>query len=246
MRGLLRLTWLEIRIFLREPLGVLGAVGLPVLLFLVLRRVRDRASNPGALPALLAGDLPVFAAVMIAMGAMVSLVAIIAIYREGGILKRLRATPLRPTTILMAHVLVKLIFTAVSLGILVLAGVRTFGPAGDAPIASFAAALLFTTMCLLSVGFVVASVVPTARFAQPLASLVVYAMLGLSGLFVAIERLPDAVQVVARLIPLTYAVSLLRGVWRGEGWLAHTGDVAVLCLMFAVLTAIAARVFRWE
>lgn len=246
MRGLWKLTWLEMKIFLREPLGVVGTVGFPVLLFLVLRRVGARAANPDALPALLAGDLPVFAAVMVAMGAMVSLVAIIAIYREGGILKRLRATPLRPTTILLAHVLVKMIFTGISLGMLVLAGARSFGPAGDAPLASFAIALLFTTLCLLSVGFVVASVVPTARFAQPLATLVVYVMLGFSGLFVAVERMPESLQVIARALPMTYAVSLLRGVWRGEGWLAHGTDVAALSLMFVGLTAVAGRVFRWE
>ncbi len=246
MRGLLTLTWLEIKIFLREPLGVIGTIGLPVLLFVVLGRIGARASNPRAVPALLAGDLPVFAAVMVAMGAMVSLVSVIAIYREGGILKRLRATPLRSTTILLAHVLVKLIFTAVSLGLLVAVGVRSFGPAGDAPLLSFAVALLFTTLCLLSVGFVVASVVPTARFAQPLATLVVYAMLGLSGLFVAVERMPEPAQAVARIVPLTYAVSLLRGVWRGEGWLAHGMEIAVLSLMFAGLTVVAGRVFRWE
>jgi ABC-2 type transport system permease protein len=50
--------------------------------------------------------LPVLAAVLIAISAVLSLVNIISIYREGGILKRLRATPLRPQTILTAHVLV--------------------------------------------------------------------------------------------------------------------------------------------
>ena len=59
-----------------------------------------------------ASSLPVFAALLIAISAVLSLVTIIAIYREGGILKRLRATPLRPQTILTAHVLVKLLFTA--------------------------------------------------------------------------------------------------------------------------------------
>ena len=51
---------------------------------------------------------------------------------------------------------------------------------------------------------------------------------------------------MARVLPLTYAVSLLRGIWRGEGWLAHAGDVAVLTLTFVVFVAISARVFRWE
>jgi ABC-2 type transport system permease protein len=47
-------------------------------------------------------------------------------------------------------------------------------------------------------------------------------------------------------LPLTYAVSLLRGIWQGEGWFAHLGDVAVLSVMFVVFTAVAAKVFRWE
>ena len=46
------------------------------------------------------GRFPVFAAMLIAISAVLSLVTIISIYREGGILKRLRATPLRPQTIL--------------------------------------------------------------------------------------------------------------------------------------------------
>ena len=244
MRGLWALTWLEVKIFLREPLGVIGTVGFPILFFVLLRRLGASGQRRGQAPPVLAGDLPVFAALMVAISACISLVAIIAIYREGGILKRLRATPLQPATILMSHVLVKLGFTALSLGLLVLAGARSLAPV-DAPWLSFTAALLFTTLCLLAIGFVIASVVPTARFAQPLATLVVYTMLGFSGLIVPLTMLPPAGQALARVLPLTYAVSFLRGVWRGEGWLAHGTDVAVLAVSFLVLTAVAARVFRW-
>jgi ABC-2 type transport system permease protein len=245
LRGLWKLTWLETKIFLREPLGVIGSVGFPILLFLLMRRM-GRAAPRNALPPLLAGDLPIFAAVMVSLSAVVSLVAIIAIYREGGILKRLRATPLQPVTILLAHVMVKLGFTALSLGVLVLAGARSFGPAGGVPLVSFAVALLFTTLCLLSIGFIIASLVPTARFAQPLATLVVYAMLGFSGLFVSLDRMPAGMQVVARLMPMAHAVALLRGIWHGEGWLAHAPEAGVLAVMFLALTALASRVFRWE
>jgi len=245
LRGLFKLTWLETKIFLREPLGVLGTVGVPILMFLILQRL-GRAAPRGGAPSLFGRDLPIFAAIMVAVSAVVSLVAIIAIYREGGILKRLRATPLRPVTILLAHVLVKLGFTGLSLAVLVLLGARATGPEPTGHLASFAVALLFTTLCLLSIGFIIASVVPTARFAQPLATIVVYAMLGLSGLFVPLERLPGALQVVGRLLPMSHAVSLLRGIWRGEGWLAHAPEVAILAVMFLAATAISARVFRWE
>src|SRR5687767_15852670 len=82
-------------------------------------------------------DVPVFAAILIALNAVLSLVAIIAIYREGGILKRLRATPLRPHTILAAHVLVKLLFTAVTLALMVMAGQRYFRITPGVPLLSF-------------------------------------------------------------------------------------------------------------
>jgi ABC-2 type transport system permease protein len=116
----------------------------------------------------------------------------------------------------------------------------------DAPLLSFGAALLFTTVALSSLGFIIASVVPTARFAQPIGAVLVYPLLGLSGLFVPVEAFPPPLQTLAAGNPFTYAVSLLRGVWHGEGWLAHGSDVAALALMFAVFTAISTRVFRWE
>ena len=71
-------------------------------------------------------DLPVFVAILIALNAVLSLVAIISIYREGGILKRLRATPLRPQTILTAHVLVKLLLHGGHAASMLLAGRRYY------------------------------------------------------------------------------------------------------------------------
>lgn len=246
-RGLFRLTWLEIKIFVREPLGVFGTVGIPVLIFVVASRLvgpRLRTGAPG-LPAV-AAELPVAVSMFVAVSAVLSLVAIMAIYREGGILKRLRATPLRPHTILTAHVLVKLLFSAFTLAAMGLAGRRYFPVGADVSLLSFGVAVLFSTACILSLGFVIASVVPTARFAQPMGALVLYPMLGLSGLFMPLDVLPPALHAVARALPLTYAVSLLQGIWRGEGWIVHAGDVAVLALVFVVCAAVSARVFRWE
>ena len=39
LRGLWKLTWLELKIFVREPMGFIGSVAIPVLLFVVLSRV---------------------------------------------------------------------------------------------------------------------------------------------------------------------------------------------------------------
>jgi ABC-2 type transport system permease protein len=213
LRGLWRLTWLETKIFVREPLGLFGTVGVPVLIFVVGGRLLRSAApdEPSDLAREIPLDLPILVSALIAASAVLSLVAIMAIYREGGILKRLRATPLRPHTILAAHVLVKLLFTAVTLAAMVVAGRRYYAVDASVPLLSFTLAMLFCTTPVVSLGFLIASVVPTARFAQPIGTLVIYPMLGLSGLFVPLESLPQTLQVVARALPLTYAVSLLRG-----------------------------------
>src|SRR3989454_8241640 len=248
LNGLLKLTWLEIKIFMREPLGAIGTIAIPVLVFVVLGRVLGRRAVTASsrFSALIGVDVPVFASVMITLSAVLSLVTIISIYREGGILKRLRATPLRPQTILTAHVLVKLALTAVTMALTVLAGKRYYPIDIHVPIFGFTMALLISTWSILSIGFLISSIVPTARFAQPIGAAILYPMVGLCGLFVPLQSLPPALQAVARVLPLTYAVSLLQGIWKGEEWSAHMGDVAALVLVFVICTALSAKVFRWE
>jgi ABC-2 type transport system permease protein len=247
MRGLLNLTWLEIKIFVREPLGVFGAV-LPILIFLVLGRMfggEMRGGSPNV-PRVISTDLPIFVSLLLALNAVLSLITIIAIYREGGILRRLRATPLRPYTILTAHVLVKIASTAFTLGLMILAGRRFYPLDANMPLASFGLAVLFCTVTVLSLGFLIASVVPTARFAQPFGTLILYPMLAISGLFVPVQWLPPVLRAMARVLPLTYAVSLLRGIWRGEGWSAHVPEVAIMSGMLLLCLAVSSKVFRWE
>ena len=248
LHGLWKLTWLEIKIFLREPLGAFGSILLPVLVFVVVGRfVGGRLPPSGiAATAFVRVGLPVFVSVLIALSGVLSLVTIISIYREGGILKRLRATPLRPQTILTAHVLVKLVLTAVTMALTVLAGKRYYPINIEVPIFGFTMALLISTWSILSIGFLIASIVPTARFAQPIGAAILYPMIGLCGLFVPLQSLPPALQAVARVLPLTYAVSLLQGIWKGEAWSAHMGDVAALVAIFVICTAVSTKVFRWE
>jgi ABC-2 type transport system permease protein len=246
LRGLWKLSWVETKIFAREPLGFIGALVVPVALFIVLGRAFG-AGKPPATPQL---DIPfnpaILAAVIIAISGVQSLVAIMAIYREGGILKRLRATPLSPVTILGAHVVVKLGFTVCSLGLLVLAGKRLFPGVMQVNLFSFTMAVLLSTLGILSLGFVIASLVPTARFAQPIGAVVLYPMLAVSGLFFPLSRLPAALRAVAYLLPTTHAVALLQGVWDGSGWGAHWINAVALLALFLAYSALSARVFRWE
>jgi ABC-2 type transport system permease protein len=242
LRGLLTLTWLEIKIFIREPLGLFGALIIPIVVFVILGRVGDATTSNEFLTV----EAPILATLLILLTAVLSLVTIIAIYREGGILKRLRATPLRPATILLAQVLVKLLLTVLTLGLMLAAGARYYPAMPAVPAASFVAALVVSGVSILSLGFVIASLVPTARFAQPFGAAILYPMAAVSGLFIPIDALPPLVRLLARLSPLTYAVSLLKGIWSGGAWTAHAGDVLALVVVTVVCVAISSRFFRWE
>jgi ABC-2 type transport system permease protein len=247
-RGLLGLTWLEVKIFVREPLGLIGSVFVPVVVFVLIGRAFGHTlSGPtGAERGLVGVDLAVFAALLIAISAVLSLVTIISIYRESGILKRLRATPLRPLTILTSHVLVKLLFTAFTTTVTMLLGKRYLPVDVPIPWFAFGAATIVGTLGILALGFVLASLAPTARFAQPIGTLVLYPMMGISGLFVPVAQMPGPLRLLARMSPATYAVSLMRGAWRGDSWLSHGPDLLALAIIASVSGALAVRLFRWE
>jgi len=247
MRGLLKLTWLEIRIFVREPLGLVAAVGIPLAMFLVLgRSVSPGADHSARTTQFLARELLLFVSLFVSINAALSLIAVISIYREGGILKRLRATPLRPAVILGAHVLVKLVFTGISLLIMVLAGRRFYPVALHPHVVGFVLAVVVTTVAILCMGFVIASMVGTARFAQPIGSAIFYPMLAISGMFVPLSSLPRPWALLGSVLPMSHAVALLRGAWVRADWVVLLPHLAVLALTVAICLGLTTLVFRWE
>ena len=143
--------------------------------------------------------------------------------------------------------LVKLLLTAVTLMLMVLAGKRYYPVDVDVPVVRFTLALLISTVSILSIGFVIASIVPTARFAQPIGAIILYPMIGLSGLFVPVDRAAaGAAGAGAR------AAADLRGV-AAAGHLEGRGVVGAPDRHRGAgrglrrrASALSAKVFRWE
>ena len=247
MRGLWKLTWLEFKIFMREPMGSVSTLVLPVALFVVIGRTLQNASTRTLeMDEWIGTSLPVLLVIIIALNGVISLATIMSIYREGGILKRLKATPLRPHTILTAHVLVKLALTAINVLSLLVAGRTFFSIDMPGSLIGFAVAVAISTISILALGFVIASVVPTARFAQIIAGAVLYPLVAISGIFVSVESLPPALRFVSNLSPLTHAVSLTSGAWQGDSWSGFGLELLALTASFIVCIAISSKVFRWE
>jgi ABC-2 type transport system permease protein len=167
-------------------------------------------------------------------------------YREKGILRRLRATPLRPQVILAGQVVVIFLMTVLGMVLLILAGKLVYGLRFDGNPFSVAAAFVLGSLSFFALGFVLAGVMPTARTGQVVSMAIFYPMLFLSGAGLPLEMLPDGVRKFSNFLPLTHVVTLLRGLWIGEAWNQHTTEVIVLISLLVIGVLISSKTFRWE
>lgn len=247
MRALWKQTWVEVKLFLREPISVFFMLAFPVLLLFLF------GSIYGNKPADLFGgwgtidvSVPSYAAMIIASGGLMSLPITMSSYRERGILRRFRATPMRPEAILIAHMLVVFLMTVLGMVLLIIAGKLVYGLRFAGNPLSVAAAFALGCLSFYALGFLLAGLAPTARSAQIVSMALFYPMLFLCGAGLPLELLPAGVRRVSNFLPLTHVVTMLRGLWAGDPWSQHLMEVGILVGIMVVCTAISARVFRWE
>jgi hypothetical protein len=79
LRGFWKLSWVETKIFAREPMGFFATLIMPVVLFVILGRSFGATKSPSTADAGVTFNAAVLAAVVIAINAVQSLVAIISI-----------------------------------------------------------------------------------------------------------------------------------------------------------------------
>lgn len=252
MTAVAKMTKMEAKLFLREPMGAFFTLVFPVIMLFIFGAIYSSQSAPmpgtgappdqGALDAL----IPSFAAMVIGIGGLMPITITMATYRENGILRRLRTTPVSPLVVLAAQVLVVFAMTALGVLLLVLAGVLVYGVRVQGNVFSLLGGLALSCLGFFGIGFVLAGALPTARTAQVVAMVVMYPMLIFSGAGWPKELMPAAMAKVSAFVPLTYVVNLLRGLWAGAPWGSHLLDVGVLLGMFVVCVAVSAKTFRWE
>ncbi len=247
MRGLWQLTWIEIKLFLREPAAAFFTLVFPLMVLFIFGSIYGNEPTPffggyGTVDV----SVPAYTAMIIASSGLIGLTIVIAMYRERGVLRRLRATPLRPQTILSANVIVSFLMTALGMALLVIAGKIVFGLRFAGDLVSVFAAFTLSSLSFFALGFVLAGLAPTARTAQVAGMVLFYPMLFLSGAAVPLEVLPQTIRQYAQFLPLTHVVTLLRGMWIGESWNQHGMEVGILAAVLVIGVAVSMKTFRWE
>jgi len=191
-------------------------------------------------------SVPAYCALVIAVTAIMSLPLSIANYREKKVLKRFRATPLNPTDILVSQIVVNLVMTAVGIGFLFVLAKLVFNVQFTGNVLAVAFAFLLSTLSMFAVGFVIASLAPGIKSASAIANIVYFPMVFLTGATLPLELMPKTMQNIAKALPLTYVVSLMKGVWIGESLSKHILDMVVLAGILIAGSVISILTFKWE
>jgi ABC-2 type transport system permease protein len=247
MKSLLKMTWMEAKLFLREPVSMFFTLVFPLIYLFIYGFISGNNPTPmynGQRTIDVA--IPSLTAVVISMAGLMSTTMTMATYREKGILRRLGTTPVSPLVVLAAQMIVVFAMTALGMLLLIAAGILVYHVRFVGNPFSLLAGFVLGSLSFFGLGFVLASTMPTVRTAWVVAMVLLYPMLFLSGAFFSVELLPAAVQKVAAFLPLTYVVNLLQGLWSGEAWGSHLLDVGVLTAMLILGIIISAKTFRWE
>jgi len=249
MRTLGKLSWVELKLFLREPLTVVFSLALPLIILFVLGGVfGNEVSGPGEDivyrgVGAMSYYVPAYLALVVASVCVISIPTHLAGSRERGVLKRFHASSVGTLAVAGAEVVVALVLSAVSGVLLLIAAnlVYDFSPADS--LAAVGGVFVLLTLGFAAFGILLGAVLPTARAAQAVGMLVWFVMLFLGGAGPPPEVLTDAMRQVSDATPMWHAVKMMQQAWlgldAGSSWLVF-GAISVASAVLGI------RFFRWE
>ncbi len=246
MRIFLKLTLSELRLFLREPMIAFFGIAFPTLLVIILGCIpsfREPSPDLGGLRVI---DLyvPIALTLILAMLGLQATPAVLATYREKGILRRLATTPARPAALLGAQLVMSLLTATASAVLVLLVGRFVFDVPFPAHLAAYALVFLLSAGAVFAVGLFVAALAPSGKAANAIGTLLFFPSMFFAGLWVPREVLPGVIQRIADFTPLGAGERALHETATGS--LPALVTVAVLTAYLVVFGWAAAKMFRWE
>ena len=168
-------------------------------------------------------------------------------YRKNGVLKRLKATPLRAAEFLAAQVASRLllimgVFAVVYHGSDYFLRFQRLGSLLDLY-------LIFAlgSACLVSLGLLVAARVRSEELAGGVLNMLSWPMMFLSGVWFSLEGAPRPLRLLADAMPLTHLIDAARAVMTEGATLGQVSThVYILSAMTVLFLAVGAWTFRWD
>ena len=239
----------EIKLAWRRPIGLIVAVGIPLVLLVTFgsipATIRPRAALGGmSFFNLYVPSLLLFVLIVVAL---MGLPQQLATYRDQGVLRRMSTTPVQPSWLLAAQVAVSVIFAVIALGILIGVGAVAFGlalpPTPGGYLVSLAS-LVLTLAAVLGLGLCAAALARSPQVAHAMTLLMFYPLAFFAGLYVPIQEIHSGlIAELAKVLPTGAGFNALHAAFSGHSPGAE--PLLVLAAWALGSCVLAARLFRW-
>jgi ABC-2 type transport system permease protein len=236
----------EARLARRGPMALIGSIGLPVLLTVLFGELPSFHQTLSQLGGVTLFDtyVPIIMALGLAMLTLWGLPGPLVSYRELGILRRLSTTPVPPSWLLAAQVVIQLFVALAGLAIVVVASVAAFGAPVPKSIGGLVVSCLLSIAGLFALGLLIAALAPTASSVNVIGRLTLFPLLFFAGLWLPRALMPGILQGISNYTPLGAAVQAIQdSMQTGFPPAAPLLVLAAYALVFAFM---ARRFFRWE
>lgn len=247
MTGYRALTATLFRSVVREPVGLFFSFIFAPFLVLALGLIFDNGPDPtfGG-RSFIEATLPAFPSLVLAItGVLMAPVGLLTL-RESGALRRLRLTPLRPSTFVAADLTVNFVVGMLAMVSALAVGWLAFGVTPTGNLAGVLAAAALGLIAFLALGYTLAGLYPSAAAATGIGNALMLVLMLSSGAFIPLATMPDGVRTIMNFSPVRHFATLLQGLWEGQPWSSLLLPTAVLVAMIVVFGALGSLLFRWE
>lgn len=168
-------------------------------------------------------------------------------YRKNGVLKRLKATPLRAFEYLSAQMISRLFLLIFTLVILWVGCDLVFDFNVEGAYIDLFLLFLLGCLSMTAMGLIVASRGSSEEFTNGMLNFITWPMMFLSEVWFSIEGAPQWVKGFAKIFPLTHLLSAVRKIMNDGAALVDVGyEVTSLTLMTLAFLVIGAMLFSWN
>lgn len=247
MKAFKTMLKIELRLSLRGMDMVIFAICMPLVMVILLGMLYG--SNPaydGANYTFLEQSFGAISTIAICAGGIMGLPLLISDYRQKKILKRFEVTPIHPAFILAVHLLIYTLYSLVSLITVYFAITVFFHGHFSGSFFPFLASYFLVMLSMFSIGMLVGGLAPNMKTASIMASVLYFPMLIFSGATLPYEVMPEMLQKVVNILPLTKGIHLLKTISLG---LENNNILETILLLSALLitcTSISIKYFKWE
>ena len=189
-------------------------------------------------------SVPAYSVMVIGVTGLMAFPLTLAGYKENQIYKRFDATPAGKGLIILSQIAVNFLMTLAGFGVLLLAGILFFHIRIEGSFFPILGALFLSAASIFSIGFFFTAIAPSIKINNLLCYVTYFVMIFLSGATMPREMFPEALKKVSDALPMTYAVHLLQGAFRGSEIADHVTDLLVLSLIMVVCTAVGSLLYR--